>query len=403
MTIASKGQGMNDLYWDPYDIEIDTNPHPTWKRMRDEAPVYYNDRFDFYALSRHGDVEAAHRDPRTFSSSHATVLELMGPEQIPSRQMIFLDPPDHDRLRALVSRAFTPRRVSALEPEIRQICRDLLDAVQGRSSFDYLLDFGAIVPSKVISALLGVPESEREEVRHHIDQVFHIEPGVGMINDVSFTAQIWLYEYLSKQLEERRANPRDDMLTALVQAEITDDEGTRRLTDDEATNFANLLISAGTETTGRVIGWFAVMLGADEAQRADLVSHPELIPNTIEELLRYEAPSPVQGRWSTAETQFHGVTIPADSKVLLLTGSAGRDERKYPDADRFDIRRQFDTHVSFGHGIHFCIGAALARLEARVAIEETLARYTDWRVDVDRSQRLHTSTVRGWKSVTIDV
>jgi cytochrome P450 len=394
---------VSDVYWDPYDIEIDTDPHPTWRRLRDEMPVYYNDRFDFYALSRHADVEAAHRDPRTFSSSHSTVLELLGPDPIPTRQMIFLDPPDHDRLRALVSRAFTPRRVLALEPEIRRICRELLDEVQGRASFDYLLDYGAILPSKVISALLGVPESDREEVRHHIDQVFHLDPERGMINDVSFGAQIWLHEYLAAQLQDRREHPRDDMLTALVQAELTDEEGTRRLTDDEATNFANLLISAGTETTGRVIGWFAVMLGADDAQRADLLANRELVPNTIEELLRYEAPSPVQGRWSMAETQFHGVTIPQASKVLLLTGSAGRDERKYPDADRFDIRRSFDTHVSFGHGIHFCIGASLARLEARVAIEETLDRYTDWHVDVGRSQRLHTSTVRGWKSVVIDV
>lgn len=394
---------MSDLYWDPYDIEIDTDPHPTWKRMRDEAPVYYNERLDFYALSRHADVEAAHRDPRTFSSAHSTVLEHMGPEPSPTRLMIFLDPPEHDRLRSLVSRAFTPRRVAALEPEIRQICRDLLDDVQGRSSFDYLLDFGTILPSKVISALLGVPEDEREEVRAHIDQVFHIDAERGMVNDISFGAQIWLYEYLMRQLEDRRTHPRDDMMTALVQAEMQDQDGTRRLTDDEAVSFANLLISAGTETTGRVIGWFALMLGADDAQRADLLAHRELIPNTIEELLRYEAPSPVQGRWSTADTQFHGVTIPKDSKVLLLTGSAGRDERKYPDADRFDIRRQFDTHVSFGHGVHFCIGASLARLEARVAIEETLDRYTDWTVDLARSQRLHTSTVRGWKSVTINV
>jgi cytochrome P450 len=256
----------------------------------------------------------------------------------------------------------------------------------------------------VISALLGVPESDREEVRHHIDQVFHIDAERGMINDVSFGAQIWLYEYLTEQLEDRRRNPRDDMMTALVQAELRDEAGdVRRLTADEAVQFANLLISAGTETTGRVISWFAVLLAQHPDQRADLLAHRDLIPNTIEELLRYEAPSPVQGRWSTAPTELHGVTIPKDSRVLLLTGSAGRDERKYPDADRFDIRRSFDTHVSFGHGVHFCIGASLARLEARVAIEETLDRYTDWSIDFDRSQRLHTSTVRGWKSVTINV
>jgi cytochrome P450 len=394
---------MTDLYWDPYDIDLDTDPHPTWKRMRDEAPVYRNERFGFYALSRHADVETAHRDPRAFSSAHGTVLELMGPNPIGSDLMIFLDPPEHDRLRALVSRAFTPRRVAELEPEVRRICAELLDAQRDGAGFDYLADFGSLVPSMVISALLGVPESDREEVRHHIDQVFHIEPGVGMINDVSFTAQIWLHEYLAAQLAERRTSPRDDMLTALVQAELHDGEETRRLTDDEATQFANLLISAGTETTSRVLGWAAVLLAADPDQRADLVANPDVIPNAVEELLRFEAPSPVQGRFTTRASEFHGVTIPAASKVLLLTGSAGRDERKYPDADRFDVRRRFDTHVSFGHGVHFCIGAALARLEARVALEETLVRFPEWGFDEVRGERLHTSTVRGWSRVPITV
>jgi len=392
---------MTAIYWDPFDVEIDADPYPIWKRMRDEQPVYYNDRFDFFALSRHADVEAVHRDPRTFCSSHGTVLELLGPERIGSGQMIFLDPPEHDRLRSLVSRAFTPRRVAELEPEVRRICAELLDAQLGGDGFDYLADFGSLVPSKVISALLGVPESEREEVRHHIDLVFHIEPGVGMINEVSFGAQIWLHEYLSAQLAERRTHPRDDMLTALVRAEIDEDGEIRRLTEQEAAEFANLLISAGTETTSRVLGWAAVLLAADPAQRSYLVEHPDSIPNAVEELLRFEAPSPVQGRWSTADAEFHGTTIPAGSKVLILTASAGRDERRYPDPDRFDVRRRIDTHLSFGQGIHFCIGASLARLESRVALEETFKRFPAWGFDEARGTRLHTSTVRGWSRVPI--
>ena len=175
-----------DINWDPFDVEIDTNPHPVWKRMRDEAPVYFNEQYGFYALSRHADVETVHRDTKGFSSAHGTVLELMGPNPIGSRQMIFLDPPEHGQLRTLVSRAFTPRRINDLEPEVRRICGELLDAVRDGAGFDYLADFGSLVPSMVISALLGVPESDREEVRHHIDLVFHIEPGVGMINDTSF-------------------------------------------------------------------------------------------------------------------------------------------------------------------------------------------------------------------------
>ncbi|HEV8297400.1 MAG TPA: cytochrome P450 [Acidimicrobiales bacterium] len=395
---------MDELYWDPFDIDLDTDPHPTWKRMRDHAPVYRNDRHDFYALSRHADVETAHRDVRGFSSAHGTVLELMGPDEIGSKQMIFLDPPEHDRLRALVSRAFTPRRVNALEGEIRAICAELLDAQSGSDCFDYLADFGTIVPSKVISALLGVPEEERESVREQIDLVFHIEPGVGMINDVSFGAQIWLHTYLSGLLEERRQSPRDDMLTALVEAEITDDgREVRRLTHQEATEFANLLLSAGTETTARLLGWAAVLLAEHPDQRAALAVDWSLIPNAIEELLRFEAPSPVQGRFTTREVELHGTTIPAGSRVLLLTGSAGRDERKYEDPDRFDIRRRFDSHVSFGHGIHFCVGAALARLEGRVALEETLRRYPRWDVDHGRAERLHTSTVRGYARVPVSV
>jgi cytochrome P450 len=325
----------------------------------------------------------------------------MGPNEIGSKQIIFLDPPEHDRLRALVSRAFTPRRVAELEGEIRAICAELLDAQADRPGFDYLVDFGMPVPSKVISAMLGVPEGEREDVREVIDKIFHIEPGVGMINDVSFTAQIELHAYLGEQLDQRRRVPRDDLLTALVQAEITADGEVRRLTHEEANDFAVLLIAAGTETTVRLLGWAAVLLAAHPDQRAALAAEPARIPNAIEELLRYEAPSPVQGRWSTRDVDLHGSVIPANARVLLLTGSAGRDERKYPDPDRFDVRRRFDTHVSFGHGIHFCVGAALARLEGRVALEETLRRFPEWSVDHARSERLHTSTVRGYAKVPI--
>jgi cytochrome P450 len=395
---------MTDVYWDPFDVDIDTDPYEVWRRLRDEAPLYRNERFDFWALSRFADVQAAHRDPRTFVSSHATVLELMGPDPIPSGQMIFLDPPEHDRLRALVSRAFTGRRTAALEDRVRAICAGLLDPFVGGDGFDFVQDFGALLPSTVISTLMGVPDSDREEVRQLIDRVFHIEPGVGMVNDVSFGAQIELNVYFRGQLADRHRTPRDDLFTELDQAEIVDTDGvTRRLTEDEAADFANLIVSAGTETVARLLGWAAVVLGAHPDQRAELAADPTLIPDAVEELLRYEAPSPVQGRWTTREFEIHGVTLPEASKVLLLTGSAGRDERAYPEADRFDIHRRFDQHVSFGYGIHFCLGAALARLEGRVALEETLRRWPSWDVDDASAVRLHTSTVRGWKRVPIRV
>ena len=392
----------NELYWDPFDITIDTNPYDTWRWLRDDAPVYRNDHHDFYALSRYDDVEAAHRDPVTFSSAHGTVLELMAPRRYPAAMMIFLDPPDHTRHRALVNRAFTPRRVAALEGRIRDLCDRFLAGWADGAPFDFVQDFGAPLPSMVISALLGVPDADQETVRHLIDETFHLDAEKGMINDVSFAARLQLNDYLLELLGERSARPRDDMLSDLVAAELVDETGvTRRLTLQEAADFANLLVSAGTETVARLLGWTAVVLDAHPEQRAELAADPTLIPNAVEELLRYEAPSPVQGRWTTAPVELHGTTIPADSKVLLLTGSAGRDERHYPDADRFDIHRQFDHHVSFGFGIHFCLGAALARMEGRIALEEVLRRRPAWRVDHAAAERLHTSTVRGWISVPV--
>lgn len=393
---------MTDLYWDPFDIEIDTNPYGIWKRMRDEAPVYRNDAYDFWALSRYDDVEAAHRDPATFSSAHGTVLEIMSSGEMPQNMMIFLDPPAHGRLRTLVSRAFTPRRVDGLEPHIRELCALLLDPHVGGDGFDFVQDFGAQLPSMVISELLGVPEEQREEVRLAIDDTFHIEPGVGMVNDFSLEARIRLWGHLQAIISDRRANPRDDMITDLVQVEMTEADGsTRRLTDEECSGFVNLLVSAGTETVARLLGWAAILLDQHPDQRTELAADAALLPNAVEELLRYEAPSPVQGRWTTRAVELHGTTIPPDSKVLLLTGSAGRDERHYPDAERFDIHRTFDNHVSFGYGIHFCIGAALARMEGRIALEEALARFPNWQVDHDAAVRLHTSTVRGWINVPV--
>jgi len=390
-----------ELYWDPYDTEIDSNPHPVWRRMRDEAPVWWNDRYGFFAYTRYADVEMAHKDPGTYSSAHSTVLELLGPNKIDSEMMIFMDPPEHTVLRSLVSRAFTPRRVSALEDHIRQLCVEMLEPQVGSSGFDYVQDFGAQLPSKVIAALIGVPADEREAARVLVDTVFHIEPGVGMINDISINAGIALFEYLQGLIEKRLVDPQDDMLTALALAEIEEDGVTRRLTTSEATHFAALLFNAGTETVARLLGNAAVILSDNPAERADMATHPEIIPSAVEELLRYEAPSPVQGRWTLNDVRLHDVDVPAGSKVLLLTGSAGRDERVFPDADRFDPRRKIDHHVSFGYGIHFCVGAALARMEGRIALEETLKRFPEWGVDHARAKRLHTSTVRGWSEVPI--
>ena len=312
-------------YWDPFDIELDRDPYEAWRRLRDEAPVYRNDKYDFWALSRFDDVEVAHRDPVTYSSAHGTVLEIMSSDEMRTEQLIFIDPPEHTALRTLVSRAFTPRRVSQLEDKIRELCGQLLDPQMDKPSFDYVQDFAAQLPAQVIASLLGVPAADRDEVREHIDLIFHIEPDVGIINDVVIQAALWLNGYLAEQLKARRNTSIDDMLGDLVRAEITDENGDRRkLTLQESTAFATLLISAGTETVAKLLGWAAIVLDAHPDQRAELAKDPSLIPAAVEELLRYEAPSPVQGRWTTRDIELHGEAHLrhrlADEVVQLVEG-----------------------------------------------------------------------------------
>jgi cytochrome P450 len=316
--------------------------------------------------------------------------------------MIFLDPPEHTHLRGLVSRAFTPRRATALQDRVRALCAELLDPHRGEPGFDYVQDFAAQLPSRVISSLVGVPPEDQEQQRRHVDGMFHIEPGVGMANETSIASALALIGYLSALVEERAAQPRDDLVSDLVRAEVAGEDGQpRRLTSGECTEFALLLYTAGTETVAKLLGNAAVVLAAHPDQRHELAEGPELIPNTVEELLRFEPPSPINGRWTNRDVSLHGVDIPEGSRVLLLTGSAGRDERVFDDADRFDVHRNIQHHVSFGYGAHFCIGAALARLEGRIAIEETLRRFPAWALDHSGLRRAHTSTVRGYSQVPV--
>jgi cytochrome P450 len=393
---------MDELYWDPIDPALRIDPYPLWRRLRDEAPVYYNDRFDFWTLSRFHDIERAHKDPETFSSSHGTTLEMMAPEPFETGMIIWLDPPKHTILRKLVSRAFTSRRVSMLEDRIREVSARLFDAQIGSGGFDYVQDFSAILPPTIIASLLGVPASDQEPMRHVIDDIFHIEDEIGMMNETSINARTTLNEYLAGQFEDRRSHPADDMFTDLVQAEITDDNGEqRKLTDPELMDFGTIIFVAGTETVARHLGWVADVLEAYPQQRAELAGDFSLIPNAIEEILRYEPPSPVNARWTTREVAVEDVTIPEGSRVILLTGSAGRDERKYPDPDVLDIHRNVDLHLTFGYGIHFCLGAALARMEGRIGLEETLKRWPEWKVDREHAVPLFTSTVRGYLNLPL--
>ena len=387
---------MTELYWDPFDPALRDDPYPLWKRLRDEAPLYHNTRYDFWVLTRYEDVEAAHKDWHTFSSSHGTTIEIMTPEpHVDTGTFIGLDPPMHTKYRGLVSRAFTPRRIGGLEGTIREIAAGLLDAQVGSGTFDYVQDFGAILPPTVISRLLGVPPSDTTWLRRQVDLMFHIEPGVGMVNPIANEARGNVLGYVCEQVAHRAKAPSDDLFTVLAEAGFPRPE--------IAGEFGMMLFAAGSETVARLLGWFASVLDQHPDQRAELHADPSLIPNAVEELLRYEAPSPVQARWTTRPVELHGETVPVDAKVVLLTGAAGRDERKYPDSDRFDIHRQFDHHVALGFGIHYCLGAALARMEGRVAIAETFKRFPTWEVDRDRARLLYTSTVRGYDRLPVVV
>ena len=288
------------LAWDPLDAKYKGDPHAIWKRLRDEAPLYYNEQWDFYAVSRFADVDAFSRDPKTFCSSHGTVLEMITADPIDMEMMIFMDPPEHTRYRRLVSKAFTPRRMKLLEEDIRTLCAEMLDGLVGRSSFDYVQDFGARVPAYVIAALLGVPPEDRDMVRGWIDESFHLDPEKGMSNDVSTGAMFNLLDYLGATLADRQQHPRDDMFTDLVNGEVVEDDGElRRLTLEQAVNFGALIASAGTETVARMLGWAALTLDDNPDQRAELAADPSLHPE-----LRGGAPA-LRGAVTGAEPLVH--------------------------------------------------------------------------------------------------
>jgi cytochrome P450 len=392
---------MSDIYYDPYDYKIDADPYPIWKRMRDEAPLYYNDKYDFYAVTRYADVRDMSVDWHTYSSAYGSVLEIIrNPamlEQI--RSMLFEDPPIHDIHRSILNRALTPRRVSDLEPRVRQLCADFLDPLVGSSGFDFVQDFGMKLPMMVIGALLGVPEEDQEMVRHTADEILHVDDGQSM---TSMSPHIAMAEYMTGLVAERRKMPTDDFISALTHADIDTQDGTRKLDDQELLNFITLIAGAGNETVARLMGWAGLTLARNPDQRDILVDDRSAIPGAVEELLRYEAPSPVQARRVMRDVEVHGQTVPEGAVMLLLTGAAGRDEREYTDPDRFDVRRGAQ-HAALGHGVHFCLGAALARLEGRVGIEEFLARFPEWEVDEDRVELVHTSTVRGPEKLPISV
>lgn len=396
MTIGTS----SSIYYDPFSAEIDRNVHAVWRLMREEQPVYWNERYGFWALSRFEDVWTGYHDTATFSSTHGVQPEALDkPVGVPL--VIFMDPPEHDWMRKLVSPAFTPRRIAALEARVTDLVDRYLDPFVGSAGFDYVEQFGALLPPMVIGHMLGVAEADRDLVRRWFDVILHHEEGSTERSAAALAAITALLDYGSALIAERRRHPGDDMITVLLGAEIDDGSGPRRLTEHELVSFIMLLAGAGVETVARLLSWAAVTLARHPDQRQILVEDPSLIPGAVEELLRYEAPGSVAGRWTLRPYRAHGVEIPAGSKVLLLIGSANRDRREFDDPDRFDVRRVIKRHISFGYGAHFCLGAALARLEARLALAGTLARFPRWDIDPSELVPVQTSTVRGFSSVPI--
>lgn len=391
-----------DLYYDPFDNDIDDDPYPIWKRMREEAPLYYNEKYNFYALSRNVDVAPALPDWQTYQSGHGTTADILfSGIEVPPGILLFEDPPLHDLHRKLLSRVFTPRRMLAVEGLVREFCSRALDPLVGSDRFDFVADLGAIMPMRTIGYLLGIPEEEQQRIRDRNDSAITVASNQdGDLSPTIFQDAVAMFvEYI----EWRATHPSDDLMTDLLNAEIEEADGTRRkLERGEVLAYTAMIAGAGNETTARLIGAMGQLLAEHPDQRHELVDDPSLISGAIEETLRFEPPSPVQARYVARDVEHYGQTITEGSYMLLINASADRDPSRHADPDRFDIHRK-GAHLGFGQGIHFCLGSALARLEARVAFEEVLKRWTDWDVDYAGASRAHTSSVRGWARLPVQI
>jgi cytochrome P450 len=390
------------VYWDPFEARFALDPHPTYARLREEAPLYRNDKHDFYAVSRYEDVDLGLSDWRTFSSARSSILELIQSGiRMPPGTVIFEDPPTHNIHRGLLVRVFTPRAVADLEPRIREYCARALDPLAGADRFDMMSVLGTELPMRVIGMLMGIPEDDQVGIRDQTDANLRTRSGERM--NVKNTSGL-TNEVFSDYINWRREHPSDDLMTALLTAEFEDENGVRRtLTHEEVLTYVTVVTGAGNETTGRLIGWITAVLARHPDQRREMAADLSLVPGAVEEVLRYETPSPSIARYVTRDVEYYGQTVPAGSAILFIVAAANRDHRRYADPDTFDIRRVIRHPLSFGQGIHYCLGAALARLEARVATEEILKRFPDWDVDWDNAKLAQTSTVRGFQALPVIV
>jgi cytochrome P450 len=384
----------SDLVYDPYDRETILNPHPLFKRMRAEAPLYHSEEHGFYAVSRYQDSEKVLLDRDTFVSRRGVTIDLLKlGVDMPPGTLIFEDPPTHGIHRSLLSRMFTPRRVSGLEPEIRALCATLMDPFVGAKSFDVVTEVASEVPMRVISMLVGIPEADQTKIRDHF---------LGSRDSDRVGVDSLYGEIFGEYIDHRIEHPSDDIMTNLLNAEFEDENGkTKRLSRDELLAYINIVAAAGNETTRIWIGWMAKLLAEHPDQRALLVEDPSLIPNAIEEVLRLEGNTLQNCRWSVKDSEWYGEKVPAGSIMVTLTPSANRDETRFEGPDRFDVRRKIDHHLAFGFGSHYCLGQALARLEGRIVLDELLKRFPDFEADLDNAEFMYHADNRGWSKLPL--
>jgi cytochrome P450 len=392
---------MTELVYSPYAYATHDDPYPTYARLRAEAPVYRNDELEFWALSRHRDVNASFRDTARLSNAHGVSLEptATGPQAARTMSFLAMDPPRHGLMRALVSRGFTPRRVADLEPHILELTRLHLEPALEQGTFDFVTDFSGKLPMDVISEMIGVPPADRAEVRRLADLLVHRDEGVFDVPRAGMEAALELAGYFATMLADRRRQPSDDLTSALLHTELDGE----RLADDDIISFLFLMVVAGNETTAKLLANAWYWAWRNPAQRQAAFDEPAGIDGWIDETLRYDPSSQMVARTATADLDLHGVRIPAGARVLLLIGSANRDETVFPDAAVYDITRDTSELVSFGVGRHFCLGASLARLEARIALTELVRRVEDYDVDPDQARRVHSVNVRGFESLPTTV
>jgi cytochrome P450 len=389
--------------YDMYDRDIYASPYETFRRLRNEAPVYYNEQYDFYALSRHADLFRVLTDRETYISGKGMTYNIIT-KDIPMPPGLFIneDAPMHTMHRSIVSRLFTPRAVGGLEPQIRALCEEIVDSLQGRDRFDFMRDFSLQLPVQVIGMLVGVPKKDQADLLAVFQKNLHssADPEQDLMQGILDSAA-WFNDYL----DWREKNPVDDIMTQLMKFEFADYEtGEQRvLRRDEIVTYLTLITTAGSDTTATAISWAGDLLSRHPDQRAELVTNPSMIPQAVEEVLRCEPPSYHFCRWTTKDSEFHGQTIPKDSVLVVVPPAANRDELEWEDSERFDIHREPKQHFAFSFGPHFCLGANLARIESRIALETILPRIPEWTCDFDNGVLTAGIDTRGWSSLPVSI